>query len=367
MQRVYDRVSRLVLLVGACSVTARAVAVDLEQSLGQPADIAPSAYLFRSDLRPEENPPETALLFTNAIPHAKAGVLAGLLWEEPQPIARVELLWPEDASAVPPPRDLIIRWQPHGPSSSWWSRRPGGGGELSIATADVAPVAGDPRRYAATLDAATQERAADNLVVALKDGAPRPPEPYAVPTVRVLTPETWKLVEAEIEWGFQDTTRERAFDRRIECYNGILGRPVPLAGDAATRMTETCTWTSKPAGSARRGIRLAILYLGATQNTKTWTQHARLERANGTIVTVLTASGSFSFLAADLETGPILAGEYGFFVRPVRFRKPSAAASPPPELAVTQGLLRDKVEPIAGGAGLSGWGSNATPWFGANP
>ena len=34
-----------------------------------------------------------------------------------------------------------------------------------------------------------------------------------------------------------------------------------------------------------------------------------------TIVTVWTRSGSFSFLAADLENGPVLAPEFGFFVR----------------------------------------------------
>ena len=58
-----------------------------------------------------------------------------------------------------------------------------------------------------------------------------------------------------------------------------------------------------------------LLYLGTTFNTPVWPRQARLENTNRTIVTIQTKSGSFSFLPADLETGPILAPEYGFFVR----------------------------------------------------
>ena len=46
-----------------------------------------------------------------------------------------------------------------------------------------------------------------------------------------------------------------------------------------------------------------------------------------TIVTLWTKSGSFSFRAADLENGPILAPEFGFFVRAIEPPKESSAPS----------------------------------------
>ena len=38
-----------------------ATAPELDQLVGQPADIAPSAYLYRADRKPEENSPESWL------------------------------------------------------------------------------------------------------------------------------------------------------------------------------------------------------------------------------------------------------------------------------------------------------------------
>jgi hypothetical protein len=105
------------------------VAGDLASRVGQPADIAPSAYLHRADRKPEENPPETEFLFAGALKHEKAGVICGLLWEEPRPVQRVELSWPKDARALPRPEDVVVRWPPHGAGSSWWSRRGGRGCE----------------------------------------------------------------------------------------------------------------------------------------------------------------------------------------------------------------------------------------------
>lgn len=333
---------------------------DLAPRVGQRADIAPSAYVFRSDRRPEENPPETVFLFEGALKHARAGVICGLLWEEPRPVERVELSWPKDARAVPRPEDMVVRWLPHGDSSSWWSRR--GGAAKEVENPDVSA---DGRTYVHTVDALRPETAMDNLVVALRDGASLPAGPCPAPKVRVITAEPWKMAEVEIEWGFQAGAEKLAFDGSIEVYNGVLGTPKPLAEDAGMTVTSDCAWQSKQAGSARRGIRVALLYLGTTLNTSVWPQQARLENANRTIVTVRTESGSFSFLPADLETGPILAPEYGFFVRLLQRRQ--AAATVAREVAAPRDLLSDKVDAIAGGPGVRGWGSNDTPWFGANP
>jgi len=74
-----------------------------------------------------------------------------------------------------------------------------------------------------------------------------------------------------------------------------------------------------------------------------------------------TNSGNFSFLAADLENGPILAPEYGFFVRRT---SPAAAVE---DQRVPRIPLDHKMDAIAGNADLLGWGSDACPWFGGNP
>jgi len=334
---------------------------DLSPLVGQPADIAPSAYLYRSDRSAEENPPETEFLFS-ALKHKKTGVICGLLWEEPRPVSRVELIWPNGPKAIPRPDDVVVRWLPHGNSSSWWSRR---GGEARAAAKPE--VSADGRTYAYTVDALRPETAMDNLVVAVKDGADLPAERCPAPTVRVITPEPWKLVDVEIEWGFQAGTEKLAFDGRIEAYNGIIGKARPLAGDAGTTLAGAHAWESKHAGDSRRGIAVRVLYLGSTLNTSIWRQQARLGDANRTIVTVRTGSGSFSFLPADLETGPILAREYGFFVRATGRQQAATAPAPARELPPPRDLLSDKVDAIGGGPSVRGWGSNATPWFGANP
>jgi len=333
---------------------------ELTALVGQPADIAPSAYLYRSDRGPAENPPETEYLFS-ALKHGRAGVLCGLLWEEPRPVRRVELVWPARVKAAPRPEDLVVRWLPHGNSSSWWSRR---GGEAR--TAAKPDVSADGLTYVYTVDALQPEAAMDHLVVALRDGIALPAEPYPSPTVRVLTPEPWKLIEVEIEWGFRAGTEKQAFDGRLEVYNGILGKAVPLAGDNGTTRVSDHAWKSKPAGGLRRGIAVPLLYLGSTLNTSVWRQQARLEDSNHTIVTMRTAAGSFSFLPADLETGPILASEGGFFVRATG-RRQAAAAAPVQEVPAPRDLLTEKVDAIAGSPAVRGWGSNATPWFGGNP
>ncbi|NQT53983.1 hypothetical protein HQ576_18155, partial [bacterium] len=333
---------------------------ELTPLVGQPADIAPSAYLYRPDRGPKENPPETEILFS-ALKHKRAGVLCGLLWEEPRPVSRVELVWPAGSKAVPRPGDVVVRWLPHGNSSSWWSRR---GGELR--TAAQPEVSADASSHVYAVDALSQESAIDNLVVAIRDDANAPAEPYPAPTVRVLTPETWKLMEVEIEWGFQAGTEKLAFDGRLEAYDGVLGKARPLAGHGGTTLVSEHAWESRPSGGARRGITIPLLYLGSTLNTSVWRQHARLEDANRTIVTVRTGVGSFSFLPADLETGPILAHEYGFFIRATA-RQQAPPPAPAQKVAAPRDLLTEKVDAIAGSPAVRGWGSNATPWFGGNP
>ncbi len=316
--------ARLILVLGTMAIpcigssacgaeAASASAENVTALVGQAADIAPSAYLYRADRKAEENPPETAFLFSPVMGHrhGRAGVLCALLWEEPRPVNRIELIWPKDATSVPGPEGVAVRWMPHGDSSSWWGRRPGKTGKSTIVAAEKPVISANGRVYAYAVDATKNESAFDNLVVAVtKSGQ----DTWAIPTVRVLTPEAWKTMDIEIEWGLRARTEASDFDGRIEAYNGIIGKARPLAGDAGTRMTGGHSWQSQAAGSSRRGLATTVLHLGVTHNTPVWSQQARVEEANRTIITVRTKSGAFSFMPADLETGPILAPECGFFV-----------------------------------------------------
>src|SRR5262245_27199517 len=95
-------------LASGALLTAAGVDVDFETLVGQPADVAPSAYAYRSDRPAEQNPPESwvgllqysSLPFDRRVdPNAPAfkSVLGALLWEEVRPIRQVELSWGEDA------------------------------------------------------------------------------------------------------------------------------------------------------------------------------------------------------------------------------------------------------------------------------
>ena len=304
-----QRLTILWLLAGwPTFCAAEAGPADLGSLAGQPADMAPSAYEYRAGRSADENPPEAEFLFA-ALGHKKVGTLCGLLWEEPRPVSRVVVEWPAVLKAVPKPDQIVLRWFPEGGSASWWCRA---GEGTKLHKADKPSVSADGRTFTYVLDAITNDAALDNLIVAVKDDV-NLAEPQAVPTVRVLAPQTWKQQEVVIEWGFQEGAEQRTFDGQIEAYNGVVGRVAPLAGDEGTRMTRARGWESRPAGTSRRGVTAQLLYVGY-QDTPVWPGQAKIEDVNRTIITVRTNSGSFSFLPADLERGPILAPEYGFFV-----------------------------------------------------
>ena len=91
------------IAIGA-GLPAKAERPDPEKLLGQPADIAPSAYQYRADWKPEANPPESwiGLMKYAGLPFDKAvdvnapawkKVLCGLIWEEVRRVRRVALVW----------------------------------------------------------------------------------------------------------------------------------------------------------------------------------------------------------------------------------------------------------------------------------
>ncbi|MBI4602274.1 MAG: hypothetical protein HY721_09970 [Planctomycetes bacterium] len=455
---------------------------DLAALTGRPADIGPSAYLYRRDRPADRNPPESwiGLIQYAGLPYERPvdasapgiqKVICALLWEEVRPVRRVELSWPAvsppavsppavsppavSPPAVSPPAESSpapgrrgqsstaeslptqggIRPSPDdltvsffdgtdGTAHTWWNPR-------TLQEAGKPEVSADGRTYAYAIPADTW-----GVVVAArgeKDAAA-----FAVPAIRALVPDVWKEMEIEVEWGFDDATETLAYDGRIEAYDGRIGEVHPLAGDSGpnaprpdasrtaastTIVTGPASWRSpgnvekgtngakraqggaparvgeqgkagEPAkGGERRGVRADVLYMGTSRWRREWPYHAQADEVARTILTVWTVSGSFSFRVSDLELGPILAPEHGFFVRSSRIApaapsrlpaaKAPAAALPGGPLPAEQlpGLplpsvpwftleastLGEKMPEMPGVPKMRGWARNVIPWFGVNP
>lgn len=288
------------------------------------ADIAPSAYRYRADRRAEENAPESWLavmryagqpLNQPADPNSPAvkRVLCALLWEEIRPIRQVELTWAGDPMRRPAPEVLeITTLDNQGSASSWWNN-------LKAEKKPVEPALADG---GSTL-VYNLSHPTCGLVVSV--GGDRLATDYAVPAVRVLVADTWKKMDLEIEWGYEAASAQKDYSGRIETYDGIVGELAPLEGDAGTTVGDHSSWRSAAKAGARRGVKASLLYLGTSKWRKAIPFTSQPEDVARTIVTVWSKSGNFSFLAADLEHGPILAPEYGFFVR-----RTSALPAPAP-------------------------------------
>lgn len=332
------------------------------ESIGLPVDIAPSAYQYRADRRADANPPESwfALMHFAHLPlnqpidrsnpsirHA----LSGLLWEEIRPVQTLELTWPSGATRQPSPSKIeVTALIGEGSSSSWWNN-------LRPETQDSTPTvtnAGKTYTYALGLNTC-------GLVVSV--AGEKDVSQYDVPAVRVLTPEAWKKMDLEIEWGFDTARSSKDYSGRIEAYDGRIHDLSPLSGDVGTSVTGSAAWRSNGKVSARRGIAMTLLYTGTSKWRKQQPYTTQPDDVARTIVTVWTQSGSFSFLAADLENGPILAPEYGFFVR----RTSALSETAPTVVRMIPSLLKAKMSSIAGNLEIKGWGSDETPWFGTNP
>ncbi len=320
----------LVLLAGfAAGVLAANTPIQsgsLDVLVGQPADIAPSAYEFRADRKPEENAPESwlALMHFAGMPLQRPldihepvlrPVLRGLLWEEIRPLQRLELEWPATAKRRPAPEDLrITTLDSQSPSSSWWNNL------RAVAKPVAASVSGDGGTYGYALDAQTC-----GVLVSLANG--KNASDFDVPTVRALVAEPWKKMELDIEWGCADSTAALDYSGRISAYDGQLDGLRPLEGDSTTILKDAGSWRSSGKSTARRGLHLGLLYMGTSRWRAVQPFTSQPEDVARTIVSVWTASGNVSFLAADLERGPILAPEYGFFIR----RTSSLATLPVPD------------------------------------
>ena len=71
--------------------------------------------------------------------------------------------------------------------------------------------------------------------------------------VRVLTPDVWKKMDLEIQWGFDKATAASDYSGRIAAYDGIPGRVRPLAGDFGTTVNGPCRWRWRRKATAAGG------------------------------------------------------------------------------------------------------------------
>jgi hypothetical protein len=322
----------LAWVIGGLLLAGVAAAAASGELAGQPADIAPSAYLYRADCKAEENPPEAWVLLMQHgnLPFdqpvdlnapAVKQALCGLLWEEVRPLQRLELSWPSQATNQPRADELVVSWFDgmDDAAHTWWNPR-------ALKEAGNPLMSADGRTYSYTVPAETW-----GIVVALrgqKDAAA-----FAVPAMRAFVAQRWKQMDVEVEWGYEPVRAALPYGGRIETYDGRVAGLQPLAGDQGLTLAGPDAWRSVKADGPRRGVRFRLLYIGDSRWRRVWPYHAQAEDVARTIVTVRTESGSFSFLAADLENGPILAPEHGFFVRAANLPHapaPERGEAPPP-------------------------------------
>jgi hypothetical protein len=346
-----------------CLATAAALAAetrdDLDRQVGQSVDIASSAYQYRADRNGEQNQPESwfALMrYANQPLNKPADVnapaikraLCALLWEEIRPIKTLELTWPAGSKHRPAADELVVTaLMNQGSASSWWNN-------LAAVKQTMKPtVSADGTTY-------TYDLGKDTCGIVVSVAAEKLAADFDVPTVRVLAPDTWKKMDVEIEWAFDPATAAKDYSGKIETYDGIASGVRPLDGDSATAPVDASSWRSAEKSSTRRGVKFSLLYRGTSKWRRVYPYTTQPDDVARTIVTVWTKAGNFSFLAADLDNGPIFAPEYGFFVRR------ASAATPPENQHVPLALLDRKFDAIAGSPDLMGWGSASTPWFGGN-
>ena len=167
----------------------------------------------------------------------------------------------------------------------------------------------------------------------------------------------WRYAQIVVEWGFKEGTEKSVFDGRIESAHllGAVGKAKPLPEDKVTTMTGDRAWKSPAAKGARRGIVVPVLFTDAVRGP------------GRTIVTVRTSSGIFSFQPVDLDSGPILAPEYGFFVRDLFREQAKPAAHKVSQVRPPMDLLKAKLDAIGGIPAVRGWGSKDTPMIYTNP
>ncbi len=286
----------------------------ISQWEGKPANIATSAYEFRADRMPDANPSESwfALYWYAEQPLNKVldinaqaikQVLNSLLWEEIRPVKSIELSWSSKAKRKPGVDDIIITTlEKKNTASSWWNN-------LITVRKSVRPVVtNDGTTYVYQLDSLTN---INGLIISVNGEA----SAFDVPKIEVYNEAKWKTIDIEVEWGYEAVDADKNFSGHIETYDGIVSDLTTLKGDKVTKVKNGTTWTSAGRSKQSRGIAFRLNYIGISPKRKIVPYITQKENVDRTIVTLWTKAGDFSFLAADLENGPIYAPEYNVFIR----------------------------------------------------
>jgi hypothetical protein len=213
--------------------------------------------------------------------------------------SRLELHWPKHDQAAPPPQGVELRVYP-----SWY----GWFGWQSDERVTVKPeisADGSTWVYRGDWDAV------DMVAVFVQ---PAESAKCGVPQILAYGPDVWKRMDIEIEWGFEAGKQKADYDGRVEGFFGLPGKVSPLPGDSGTTMDGRNSWKSRASGGGRRGIVLPVLCIRPADEFVRGLPKFPYGHPLDTRMTVWTKSGSFTFLTRDLEKGPILAPEYGFFV-----------------------------------------------------
>ena len=355
------------LALATGTAAAEPMGAEIDTMTGQPADIASSAYLYRADRKAADNPPEAWVLLMQYanLPFDKPvdvdapavkKALCGLLWEEVRPVRRVELSWPAETQNRPAPQDLMLAYfdGSDGTAHTWWNPRT----VREAAQPDVS-ADGCTYRYAIPVDTW-------GVVVAVR--GEKDAGAFAVPALRALVPDAWKRMDVEIEWGYDDARAALPYDGHIEAYDGVLTDVQPLHGDTGTTLTGPDRLAFGQGGRFRAGACGSACGTSApragaacgliTPRQRTWP-------ARSSPCGHEPAASRFS--PRTWRTVPILAPEYGFFVRATARKE--AKSEPPSATAAgsPKELLATKMDTIPGVPLVRGWATNVIPWFGANP
>ena len=348
-------------IVAYCGIT---VADQLEQTV----DISASAYRFCADVESHKNDPESWLAIkyfadqpinqpTRLDNPAVKRVLTAHLWEEIRPIRYIVLHWDENSKRRPNPEDLeIVTLDNVGSASSWWNNL----------RAAPKPFHLEKESICDSSDCLSLNVSTCGVLIVLGEG--KNAADYDIPSVRIYTDTLWKEMEVEIEWGFEPQTENSDYSGHVTTYDALVGNLASLGDDSQTIVQTADSWTSKGRSDKRRGMRFPLKYMGISKWRKTQpytTQHEDVPRS---IVTLWTKSGNVSFLAADLENGPIYAPEYGFFVRcvsPVTKNDRSESEAVLPDLSRIP--LPSRRDSIVGNPRIKGWDRGSDiPWLAGN-
>lgn len=307
---------------------------ELESLAGQPVDISPWTYTWRSDRAVQEQPeayfiprrleridtvyrtaidalPEQELksiyyeqpdMLKRLPPKPEWPLQAGLLWTGGVVDCRVELAWPADAAGIPAPDRVEVRVYP----TSWgwfgWTvdrilSNPEVSADGRTWVYRIEPGLKMDYAYSRQVDAATE------MVAVFYEGDPSGNK-TVIPNIRVTGSNVgvWKRIDVEIEWGFQAGTETSDIDGRLETHAAMIGQAAALTGDQGTTVTGDNQWKSHSVETTRRGIILPVLYAPDSRP------------GLDSRITVWMRERGFTFRIKDLENDSILIPAYGVFI-----------------------------------------------------